>query len=870
MDFVSLKSIQTKIGVGKEKLLIFVLKELVDNALDFIDRSGNVNPVVTVSVKEKEGNKIKVTVANSDFGLVNSGFTETPVKNIFDLAGYYSTKRNQYRITRGALGDALKTVLGIPCALAYDNGIKGWNEPLIIKSDRKVFAVNLDVDKINQTVTSRVEISERAPDDEPLTVVEITLPLVEDLCLSVENYLFGYLCLNTHVSFYFDTKFLGERYYSACQNITLPLRYNPNFTSIHYYSPAKFTELIFGLKNNEMSAYTMVRQMFREGYCMKSIPWSINDLKKDEDKINQLYKVLYSALPSKETIDVPFSINGKQRKEALSTRVSQMLGYDFDVNKNNKIRYKQIHGNYELLDVNVKFPFLFEVMVIETAKINANLFLIEGINGSPNYNILQGEYTNTFTWTRNGKEYQASSIYEMLQYFGYSNNKELSKKKAIVIVNLVSPRIEYKSYGKTVIDFEPFEDAIADTIKKICSNKGRSIKGNSVVGELTLLLQERLNAVVKNPNLKFTDRWTMSSVFYRLRPILISKGMKVNREYITGSIRTVCEENLVDENGEHRPYNRYDLAIIAADRAQLYFDGEWNNVGIDEIEELSKKGSDVLIIEKEGVAEVLSRFADKLGIALLNVRGFVVEYAEMLSQLSKKNGANVAILTDFDIDGLKIARTLSDIYRIGIDFDTLEYFKLKEGDVQEEYAVDNKKKKSMDHVNETYDALKAKGPAPGQDPEIFNENLEYASKMRIEIDSIMVKVGNEPFWNFLVAKLLEKFPKRDYNRSIEVPEFVTPDVVNEFVERIQDKMKEWLKSEYEGEKESLEDFNGMLVDVPGKKQEIVQRFKDIVTKDERLKMILEPLQKLSDEIPKLKLNADAREGGTKSVGHPQH
>ncbi len=35
-------------------------------------------------------------------------------------------------------------------------------------------------------------------------------------------------------------------------------------------------------------------------------------------------------------------------------------------------------------------------------------------------------------------------------------------------------------------------------------------------------------------------------------------------------------------------------------------------------------------------------------------------------------------------------------------------------------------------------------------------------------------------------------------------------------------------------------------------------------------MLLEPLQKLIDEIPKLKLNADAREGGTKSVAHPQH
>ena len=74
----------------------------------------------------------------------------------------------------------------------------------------------------------------------------------------------------------------------------------------------------------------------------------------------------------------------------------------------------------------------------------------------------------------------------------------------------------------------------------------------------------QLHAVLKDTNLNYTDRWTMSSVFYRLRPILIAKGMKVNREYITGSIRMVCEENLVDENGERRPYNRYDLGIIAS------------------------------------------------------------------------------------------------------------------------------------------------------------------------------------------------------------------------------------------------------------------------------------------------------------------
>ena len=168
-----MKGIQTKIGVGTDKLLIFVLKELVDNALDFIDRSGKPNPVVIVSVREEKGNKIKVIVANSDFGLANSGFIETSVRNIFNLAGYYSTKRNQHRITRGALGDALKTVLGVSYALAYDKGIKGWNEPLIIKSGKLVYTVTLDVDKINQNVNSNVDVMDNR---------SVTLSLCQMIC----------------------------------------------------------------------------------------------------------------------------------------------------------------------------------------------------------------------------------------------------------------------------------------------------------------------------------------------------------------------------------------------------------------------------------------------------------------------------------------------------------------------------------------------------------------------------------------------------------------------------------------------------------------------------------------------------------------
>src|SRR5919202_2313697 len=95
-------------------------------------------------------------------------------------------------------------------------------------------------------------------------------------------------------------------------------------------------------------------------------------------------------------------------------------------------------------------------------------------------------------------------------------------------------------------------------------------------------------------------------------------------------------------------------------------------VGLKEIEQLSLCGIVLLIIEKEGVAEQLSIFADEKGIALLNTRGFLTEYADILSKKSEKEGCKVAILTDFDASGLVLAAKSPSADRIGIDFGTLQ------------------------------------------------------------------------------------------------------------------------------------------------------------------------------------------------------
>jgi hypothetical protein len=469
---------------------------------------------------------------------------------------------------------------------------------------------------------------------------------------------------------------------------------------------------------------------------------------------------------------------------------------------------------------------------------------VEGINYSPPYyTFLTSSSADTFVWKtrRNNKINRARNIFEILEKFGYSYIKEKCKHPgAIVVLNLVTPRVEYKSYGKSEIYLEPFADTVADTVYRVsasnsrnsfaCSNNGDSNTNNQLTAEglLTSLLVERLRQVEQDPSLKQKDRWTQSTVFYRLRPIMIRNHITVTRRHITSRIKNICEEKLGKK--------REELGIIAADRAQLFFRGRWHDVGLDELPSLMKMGTDLLVIEKEGVVEVLSPFADKKGIALLNTRGFLTEYATMLSSLSKQQGCNVAVLTDFDVSGLLLARKVPYIYRIGIDFDTLEYLRLDSSEVEEDYTPDNNHIKPLEEIADQ----------EGDDDLI--EYLQFVSHKRIEIDSVIAKVGSKRFWDFLVNRINEKFPTRNYNRAITIPKQVLPTVLEELVELAAEKVASFLKPEYERITKELAQVYGFItVDIKEKEEEIVKRLKDKIESDKDLKSFTKIIKGMKEE-----------------------
>jgi hypothetical protein len=360
-------------------------------------------------------------------------------------------------------------------------------------------------------------------------------------------------------------------------------------------------------------------------------------------------------------------------------------------------------------------------------------------------------------------------------------------------------KIEESSYSNGITSFSDhnaYQDknthaVIAATVVAACKGgDDKDGKVDQIVGLRKILEKRKAEYLAIQDSIeRKKQEWTQSDVFYNTRKLLIDEygytDKQINRDYITREIRDECAKLGV---------TREQIGIIAADRAQLYFKGKWSNVGLDEIETQVDYGTDMVIIEKEGVIVQISLFSNKKRIALLNTRGFLVEYASRLARLASERGCNISIIVDWDVSGLliflKMRKIIPALKRIGVDFKTLEELGLKEEDVAEDYTPNedhlNPLKRELDALIE--DARKNREWDKEKEYMYLKSYLEYLKTKRIEINSIIAQLkDNKKFWDWIENKLRDAFPDRDFTRMDVIPEYVKPDElqgVNDIMEEI--------------------------------------------------------------------------------------
>jgi transcriptional regulator with XRE-family HTH domain len=329
---------------------------------------------------------------------------------------------------------------------------------------------------------------------------------------------------------------------------------------------------------------------------------------------------------------------------------------------------------------------------------------------------------------------------------------------------------------------------------------------------------------------------TQSTVWYLCLPIFEKYKIKLpTRDYFASRIKAVCEK---------LGFTREELGIIAKPRANMYFNGEWSSVSYDAIDALAENGTDIIFIEKKGVVEVICKYADKIGIALVDTQGFFTDYGRDLVEAGQASGANVTVVSDYDASGIKLAHDAGDIPRLGVDQEMLDYFGLD----RENPTISVPMRAAKDVIT----------PIMGL---VSSDELEFLRDKKVEIDAVLAAVGNERFWEYLIYKLEEYYPTRDYTRVI-TPEPTTskyyPRILNELQDVITAYIKLILKDEASEVKEELQEVEGFIEDIKKKRKEIDERYQAIVDKDEKLKQIgkklateiqplIEQLKKLTEE-----------------------
>lgn len=157
-DFVRLDGLRRATGRPPHEWDIYIIKELLDNALDADEmlwqQDYNQHPAISIIIEyipdsERQSQQFVVEVNN------RAVFPTEQINDIFNTGWYTSRKAFIKGVTRGALGNALKTLLGIPYVLRNRLLADDWKpdrNPMFIRCGTTEYRPQYVVDSLDQQV----------------------------------------------------------------------------------------------------------------------------------------------------------------------------------------------------------------------------------------------------------------------------------------------------------------------------------------------------------------------------------------------------------------------------------------------------------------------------------------------------------------------------------------------------------------------------------------------------------------------------------------------------------------------------------------------------------------------------------------------
>ena len=168
LDFVGERELTAQIGHPADEWPAVILKELMDNAIDACEEA-EVAPSLSIAVSSSKG-----TITITDNG---PGIDTATVTDILDYTVRVSSREAYVSPTRGAQGNALKTILAMGFALTGERG------ETIIQSRGTRHHIVFAVDRIRQQ--PRIERTESRSSVKIGTAITVAWP--ESACSMLED-----------------------------------------------------------------------------------------------------------------------------------------------------------------------------------------------------------------------------------------------------------------------------------------------------------------------------------------------------------------------------------------------------------------------------------------------------------------------------------------------------------------------------------------------------------------------------------------------------------------------------------------------------------------------------------------------------------
>ena len=656
MEYLNQNDLRAMTGLSPSDFHKAIIKELVDNALDACEERG-VTPEIKV-LANRENGQYHYSVKDN-----GGGMSEEVIRKILNFETRTSSKEAYRAPTRGAQGNALKTVFGIPVALRSTNTPR----PIMFRTRDKEYTITIDPNYIADVPEINFEVNNSQPF---LDGTEISLAI--DLAFDSDSYcghyagvyqdmLFAYSLFNPHATFGFNDDILFK-----ARNTEFRKFLPTDLTSPQWYTAKDFASLIYGLVN---AGYDKGIRDFLSDFKNASsktkqteILAAFNGIEKLSDLIQR--KELIPALLLRMQADITpqkSNVLGIIGEDVLKAGIETKYSFD-------DYYYRKAENTFKI--DRAEIPFIIEMSVATGCKVNDEstpLTVIVGINNSISYG--NPFFTNDYFYYST----------QRLSWRGFGLNGFLSQLKVdahdpvVIAIDLVCPRLEYKDKSKTQINIQPFISDLSKLAyltckdwfeyKKALERASRQRENHeprrrpekiSLRDAVFEVLPEAVEIVSSGGKYPFSAR----NLFYQVRPLLQQLDGEIDElkyEYFTPPLLTEYQERYGELSGLYydprgvliEPHSGQEIPLGTRD-VDAYNIPEW---------EFNK----LLYIEKKGFLPILqqAQIPQRYDLAIMAAEGYATRAAKLvLNSIHKDTEFDILALHDADVDGMMIKYTL--------------------------------------------------------------------------------------------------------------------------------------------------------------------------------------------------------------------